>query len=186
MARRRIRSAILDILFLAIIAVLAFGLFQYMFSTIPVLGVSMETTLHDNDKVLVYKIGKYDYGDIVVFNTHLIGDGGERYFVKRIIGLPNDEISIYYDDDDKKFYVWRNGERLEEEYIQSDSPMTAEMPAIVVPQGEFFFLGDNRGESSDSRTGLMGKLDSITGRVVARYHITQHHFDFEFIKRREA
>lgn len=183
MARRRLRSALIDILFLAIIAVLVYGLYNYMFASIPVIGKSMEHTLHDADKVLVYKTGKYGFGDIVVFNTHLMGDEGERHFVKRIIGLPGDEVSINYDRDSKRFYVWRNGVRLDEEYINEDSPMNAEMPSITVPEGEFFFLGDNRGDSSDSRTGLLGRLDSIVGRVVARYRIDSDTFDINLIKR---
>ncbi|HOB63866.1 MAG TPA: signal peptidase I [Clostridia bacterium] len=185
MARgRRIRSAIYDVLFLAIIAFLLFGLYKYIFMSVTVEGVSMQSTLYDKDKVLVIKGGKYGLDDIVVFNTHLRDDGGgERYFVKRIIGLPGDEISINYDDEQDMYFVWRNGAKLIESYIDSESPLDAEMPSIVVPEGQFFFLGDNRGHSSDSRMGMMGKLDSISGRVIARYRLNGDKFDFEFIKR---
>lgn len=154
-----------------------------MFSSVSVIGISMESTLHNGDRVLVYKMGKPDYGDIVVFNTHLVSDEGERYFVKRVIGLAGDEISINYDPDEDKYFVWRNGYRLDEAQIDSATPITSEMPSITVAEGYFFFLGDNRGESVDSRTGLMGRLDSISGRVVARYSLNGNKPDFELIKR---
>lgn len=183
MSCRRRRSAILDILFLAIIIVFLFGLYNYMFASVSVIGISMESTLHNGDRVLVYKMGKPDYGDIVVFNSHLVSEAGERYFVKRVIGLPGDEISINYDSDEDNYFVWRNGIRLDEGQINSSSPIASEMPSVTVAEGYFFFLGDNRGESSDSRTGLMGRLDSISGRVVARYSLKGSKPDFELIKR---
>lgn len=184
MAGRRIRSALTDLLFLAICLALVYGLYNYMFSSIPVVGSSMENTLRDGDKVLVYKTGKYRYGDIVVFNTHIQSADGERYFVKRIIALPGDEISINYDAQDETYYIWRNGERLDESGMDYASTLSEEMASMVVPEGKFFFLGDNRGESNDSRSGLMGRLDSIVGRVVARYVVDWDTFDVGFVRRR--
>jgi len=183
MAGRRIRSALTDLLFLAICLALIYGLYNYMFASIPVVGSSMEDTLSNGDKVLVYKTGKYQYGDVVVFNTHLQGNDGERYFVKRIIALPGDEISINYDRDGKVFYIWRNGIRLDETSVDEASPLSSEMASMIVPEGEFFFLGDNRGESNDSRNGIMGRLDSIVGRVVARYVLNWGTFDADLVKR---
>lgn len=181
---RRVRSVLLNILFFAICVALAYGLSRFMFTSIEVKGISMEPTLHDKDDILLFKPGKYKYGDIVVLNTHKITADGEQHLVKRIIGMPGDVIEIIKDEADGNFYVWRNGLKLEEEYINPDCPMNAEMARITVGEGEFLYMGDNRGVSVDSRQdGTLGKLDDIVGRVILRYVIGGGDWDINAIRR---
>ncbi len=142
----------------------------------------MEQTLFDGDKIILYKRGKYEVGDIVVFNTHKKNaEGNDRYLVKRIIGLPGDTIEIKYDPQDSQLYTYRNGEKIIEDYINPERPMYQEMERVTVPTGEFFYMGDNRGVSGDSRFGEMGRLDSIMGRAILRYNTSER--DINIIKR---
>jgi signal peptidase I len=87
--------------------------------------------------------------------------------VKRVIALPGDSIEI------QRGVVYLNGERLEEPYrmpvkstgMFSGLPSLNEIPAVQVPPGEVFLLGDNRGASVDSRTFGCVAMSRISGRV---------------------
>lgn len=182
--KRQTRSVIFNILFLLICAAIAFGVSKYIFTTIPVDGISMEQTLHNGDKILLYKVGNYRFGDVVVFDSHQRdSNGNEKYLVKRIIGLPGDYVEILLDEEDGNYYVWRNGEKLQEEYTNPEQPMHREMARVTVPDGKFFYMGDNRGPSADSREGPLGDLDSILGRVLLRYQTIDGDFDISVINR---
>lgn len=183
MKAKAIRNTILNILYVVICGVIAYCLATYLFTTIPVEGGSMESTIHDDDKVLLLKpVKNFRHGDIVVFKSGTFGgDGNERYFIKRIIGLPGDTVEIIKDPEDGVFYVWRNGEKLVEEYI--GSAMKAEMPRVVVPEGQFFYMGDNRGNSTDSRALGCRSFESILGRVLLRYSGGLADLDIEIVHR---
>lgn len=177
-----LRTLLINAIFLIVCAVVAYFLANYLFTTITVDGHSMEQTLHDEDKVLLYKPGEYRFGDVVVFDSgQKTGNGESRYFVKRIIGLPGDTVEILPDETDGKFYVWRNGVKLIEPYCSSE--MYAEMERVVIPEGQFFYLGDNRAGSSDSRVYGCGSLEGIIGRVVVRYRGTLKNLDISFVRR---
>lgn len=181
---KRVRNIILNIIFILVCAGIAYGISEYMFASIPVDGISMEQTLHDGDKIILYRVGKYKYGDVIVFNSHMLdANNREKYLVKRIIGLPGDTIEIKRDPVDNKLYTYRNGEKLIEDYINPEKPMKYEMSSVTVGDGEFFYMGDNRSESSDSRSGTLGRLDSILGRVILRYTTADNSLDIDIIKR---
>lgn len=82
------------------------------------------------------------HGDIVVFRST---EGEKRLLIKRVIGLPGDSISI------DNGYVYRNGEKLNEEYVKQEGTTEAPIETYVVPEGSVFVLGDNRMHSGDSR-----------------------------------
>lgn len=105
---------------------------------------SMLPTIQINDRLIVEKLSwmnHYQFGDIVVFHPPVPEKANERY-VKRLIGLPGDVIEI------KNGSLIRNGVTVSESYLKE--PIRYEFGPITVPENKYFFLGDNRNESSDS------------------------------------
>ena len=135
----------------------------FLFETTLVYGKSMESTLHDRDRViinkLVYRFGLPDRGDIVVFKNP---DNMEENYVKRVIALPGDTIEIV----DGEVYV--NGEVLDEPYI--NEPTKGDFPKAVVPDGTIFVMGDNRNHSQDSRNPSVGfvPIENVIGKAQLR------------------
>lgn len=106
--------------------------------------------------------------DIVVFNApewakKVTNDNNDTKYLKRIIGLPNEKIEIK----DNKIFV--NDKLLEESFenIKSDGDDKKNFPAIIVPENEYFLLGDNRPESMDSRYWQPAtiKKEDVLGKV---------------------
>jgi signal peptidase I len=146
-----------------------------------VYGISMMPTLVEGDRLIVvplYTAPKY--GDIIIVEAanlpnSFTGELGEP-IVKRVIGLPGDEIYI----DRISGEVYRNGEKLNEPYIAEkidyDNAGNRIYPLIVEP-GRVFVLGDNRNHSTDSRVAegegvfyYVGCIDmgTIIGKAVWR------------------
>ena len=134
-------------------------------------GSSMEPTLHDNDIIVASRnVKDLERGDIVLFTLEdrefaQKGDNMER--IKRVIGLPGDVVEI----DEETSTVYVNGEALEEDYINVGRSHTSDMTGpVTVPDGYYFVLGDNRGNSVDSRhdrNGLVA-LNEIKGKMLIR------------------
>ena len=140
---------------------------KYLAEKVLVDGTSMESSLHDGEQVLIEKISRYFEGpdrfDIVVF-TKNHGTYTKSY-IKRVIGLPGETIRIVGDD------IYVNGEVLSENYGKNpmdDAGIAAE--PIVLGEGEYFVLGDNRSVSVDSRDRSVGKvkLKELDGVVFLR------------------
>lgn len=108
----------------------------------------MEPTIHRNHLImstrLKYLIGDPvpEYGSVIVFRE---SSERKRLLVKRVIGLPGDEIR--FSDGN----VYRNGEALEEPYLMRQGVSFSNVSAFAVPEGAVFVLGDNRENSKDSR-----------------------------------
>ena len=105
------------------------------------------------------RFGEPERGDVVVFIAQT--SPAERDFVKRVIGKPGDRVEV------RGGRVLVNDVAYEEPYIEA--PPNYNYPAVVVPPGKVFVLGDNRNNSLDSH--LIGMVDqsSIIGRVDLRY-----------------
>ncbi len=132
-------------------------------------GESMETTLSNGDNLIVdkisYRFRDPERFDIIVFPFQYT-EG--TYFIKRIIGLPGETVRI-----DEKGNIYINGEVLEESYgreIISPETIGIASQDIVLGEDEYFVLGDNRNNSTDSRKEIVGniKRDEIIGRAWVR------------------
>jgi len=158
---------------------------------------SMEHTLTKDDRILVWRPGEPERGQMVVFRDDLnwlepappapawknllawfklLPPQDEQYLVKRLIGLPGDHVTCC----DVQGRLTVNGKVLDEsEYLYYNNAHVAQMPFdIVVPAGRIFVLGDHRDSSEDSRyhTCMAGRptpeiafpaIESIQGKVVA-------------------
>lgn len=121
--------------------VIALLIKQFLIFKVYIPSGSMIPTLNEGDHLFVTRIYNTDNiqrGDIIVFDSDELND----VLIKRVIGLPGDTINI----EDGTVYV--NGEKLEEDYVKNNDHFYGE---FTVPEGEFFFLGDNRAISYDSR-----------------------------------
>jgi signal peptidase I len=147
---------------------------------------SMEPQLEVGDRVLVsrtaYRLHDVNRGDIVVFPsptappdddplvertvTNLlesiaIRKPGDDELIKRVIGRPGETIGA------QGGHVVVDGRRLEEPYLP-DGTVTLDFGPVSVPEGHVFVMGDNRGNSSDSRIIGAIEIDTIVGRAIAR------------------
>ena len=141
--------------------------------TVLVKGSSMEPNFNHGDFVFVNKlstsVGSPDYGDVVI--CKLDEGSGYENIIKRVIGLPGDEIEIVENEDVYDLYV--NGEYIEEDFL-GEPMMTCgniEYP-FEVPENSYFVMGDNRNESLDSRRESVGAIhkSDLMGKVVLRLY----------------
>lgn len=154
--RKTIVSTISVLLVVAAIAALISTL---LLSVLQISGSSMEPTLTDRNIVVLLRGTSPKRGDIIGFYWN------NKLLVKRVVGLPGDIVSM---DDVGNLYI--NGELLNEGYITEESRSQGQYDIdfpFVVPEEEFFVLGDNRLVSVDSRAEAIGcvRRDQMIGRV---------------------
>lgn len=132
---------------------------RYMWLTMQ--GVSMLPALHNGEQLKVdrtaYSHATPQRGDIVIFPppvTHT----GVRFLVKRVVGLPEEEILI------RNGHVYIDGRKLSEPYVQN--PPSYFYPAERNPADSYFLLGDNRNNSEDSHLLGAVPLRKIGGKVI--------------------
>ena len=100
---------------------------------------------------------KWARGDILVFKYP---KDPSRGYIKRLIGLPGDTVEIRAGE------VWVNGSKLSEPYVDSKMNMSRSQPAVVVPARSYYVLGDNRDNSSDSRSWGFVPEELLIAKVV--------------------
>ncbi len=132
-------------------------------------GLSMEPMLSDGDNLIVdkitYRFKDPERFDIIVFPFKL---EEETYYIKRIIGLPGETVQI-----DEQGNIYIDGEVLAEGYgreiIRPDTIGIARNP-VVLGDDEYFVMGDNRNNSMDSRSEIVGNIhrEDIIGRAWLR------------------
>lgn len=154
-------------IYLLIVLMVTYLMIHYVGQRTQVQGESMEPTLLNGDNLIVDKI-TYRFNDpkrfdIIVFPFQYKEN---TYYIKRIIGLPGETIQITTDG-----IIYIDGEELKEGYGKEVilDPGNAYNP-ITLGDDEYFVLGDNRNNSSDSRSSSVGviKRDSIVGRAWLR------------------
>lgn len=128
-------------------------------------GVSMEPNFHTGELVVVdratYQFGTPSRGDVVVLRFP--GDPDHRKYVKRLLALPGETIAI------REGGVYVNDERLSEPYLDTDELTYETLPnkaSWTLGDDEYFLIGDNRDNSSDSRTWGPASRRFLIGRAV--------------------
>ncbi|HEY61472.1 MAG TPA: signal peptidase I [Anaerolineae bacterium] len=144
-----------------VLSLIIFFIINFLSARIRVESVSMRETLKPDDFVVVsrvvYKFKGVDRGDIIVFNPPFYSP---EPYIKRVIGLPGDDIRIQDGN------VFINGERIKEPYIRNTGGKSGKWK---VPEGNLFVMGDNRGNSSDSRAWGMVPFENVIGKAIFVY-----------------
>lgn len=151
-----------------VVVVIAFGIKYFVVQPFIVDGNSMEASFHNNEYLLVEKIGYHFHqpnrGDVIIF--HPPGQANENY-IKRVVGLPDETVEVI----DNKVKIINpahpEGVFLQEPYISANSKtvVSGTENKFSVGSNEVFVLGDNREHSSDSREWGTLPIGNIIGRA---------------------
>ena len=150
---------------------------------------SMKPTFLEGDRIVVERFSRFykapDRGDVMVFyppSTELKNTPWKLFsrltgffckdvaYIKRVVGLPGDKFEVKIDKNGQGF-VYINDKKLEEPYVRSIYDYPECRPDMfcgpfVIPEGEYFMMGDNRGNSQDSRYWGTLKQDRFIGKAV--------------------
>jgi signal peptidase I len=157
------RSALREVVETLVFTLLIYLLIRtFLFENYRVVGSSMVPTLENGEFLVVNKLGfrlhPPQRGDIIVFTDPVSPD---RKLIKRVIGLPGETVEI------QDGMILINRQVLDEPYLED--PGGSSRPASVLPEGEYFVLGDNRNNSSDSRTWGTLSRERIVGKAWLAY-----------------
>jgi signal peptidase I len=148
-----------EFLFIAALAVLIFLLIHAVIQNCEVFDISMQPTLVAGQRLIVLKVFYTpERGDIVIVRPPIRPD---KEFVKRLIGLPGDTVEV------KNETVYINGLPVYEPYVKA-KPAYSYGP-YKIPDNNYFVLGDNRNNSSDSHSGWTVTRQEIIGKACLRY-----------------
>jgi signal peptidase I len=143
------------------IFILMLSMVHFFIATLFIVdGISMEPNYHTGQYVIVdrfqYLFGTPERGDVVVLKFP--GDPEHKKYIKRIIGLPGENVII------QEGVVYINGKKLEEKYLPEE---TLTLPNVnrTIKEGDYFLLGDNRPNSSDSRIWGVAARRYLIGRA---------------------
>lgn len=147
-----------EVLITLALALVIFFLIQAAVQSSVIVYGSMEPNLHPGQRLLInkviYKLHEPERGDVIVFPNP---NNPDEDFIKRIIGLPGETIEI------KDGVVYINGLRLDEPYIKD--PSSHPFSEQKIAEDNYFVLGDNRNNSTDSRAGWTVPQQDIIGKA---------------------
>lgn len=154
------------IIALIITASAAFLIDRYILYPVYIPTESMEPVISEDTQLLaerIYNTENVKRGDIIIFYS----DELETKLIKRLIGLPGDHIEI------NEGAVFINGEKLDEDYLpENTETLSYDRKVFDVPYGKYFFLGDNREVSKDSRKWNDPYIDEtdLKGKAVLKIY----------------
>ena len=160
------RQIFIDVIETLVISLALFAVINFVSARIRVESVSMKETLLPGDFVLVnrmaynignFRTGEVKRGDVIVFDPPF---AAPEPYIKRVVGLPGEDITIR----DGNVYI--NDVLMQESYIQVNFHSEGSWD---VPQDEIFVMGDNRNNSSDSRSWGTVPIENIIGRALFVY-----------------
>jgi len=171
-------SAFFEIVIYIVSVLISVVIIRYFFiAPFSVEGSSMEPNLHDAELIIINKIGYLEFldfkvgeperGDIVVI---IPPNDTSKFYVKRIIGLPNDTLDFTNGEIVVKNNEYPNGVRLDEKYLSEDNNYTSppgsyRNKTVTLGDREYYTLGDNRNASRDSRSFGPVNRANIIGKV---------------------
>ena len=163
-----LRRTVLDTLETIFLSLVLFLAINTVSERIRVESISMQPTLFPGDYVIVNKLvywfsGGPQRGDVIVFKFPPNPDAIP--YIKRVIGLPGEQVHI----SDGKVYI--DGQLMLEPWLKVTTNRGGDWS---VPAGQIFVMGDNRNNSSDSRSWGFVPLENIIGRAELIYLPPQH------------
>lgn len=167
--QKKIKELLGMVFYVAAVFLICFLIITYVGQRTQVSGSSMEATLSDGDNLIIdklsYKLHDPERFDIIVFPYQYEEN---TFYIKRIIGLPGETVWI---NDMGDIYI--NGVLLKENYGMEtiNYPGAASEP-IILGADEYFVLGDNRNNSTDSRMDSVGEIkrENIVGKAWVRIY----------------
>lgn len=156
---------ILELLAATVLCVFLAFVVTYVFGgRTGIIGDSMEPGIEASSEIFinrfVYMVSSPKRGDVIVFLPY--GNTNTHYYIKRVVGLPGETVQIT----DGRLYIDGRAIESEDEYDYMADPGIADSE-ILLGEGEYFVLGDNRNNSEDSRSGNIGPVnkDNIIGKA---------------------
>lgn len=181
--RRRLKSLTSTVLLIVTAPLLAIFITSHVFHSYEVDGQSMETTLQNGDRLIVYKLPKTianitgkEYiphrWDIIIFDrpAEIAAPNSVKHLIKRVIGLPGERVVVkdgvitVYNNENPNGFNPDNGEP-----YASGFDRTVGNVDVTVGENEVFVAGDNRNNSTDSRIFGPISVDLIVGKATARF-----------------
>jgi len=155
-------AALRELVETLILTLVIFLVIRFAVQNFRIEGYSMEPNFHDGEFLLVnkiiYMLHPPERGDVIVF---VPPTSASRDFIKRVIGMPGDRVEVI----NGKVYI--NGTMLDEPYPLNLASYSA--AAVTVPPDEYFVLGDNRNNSSDSHSWGTVSVKKNIGKAWVTY-----------------
>jgi signal peptidase I len=164
--RRWVSTAFFWLRDLVLSVTIAIVVILVIYQPVKVEGTSMMPSLVDQERIFINKfiyrfgIGEIQRGDMVVF---WYPQDPSKSYIKRVIGLPGDAVEV------RDGAVFVNGKPLVEDYVPAQYRDHQSKPAITVPEGQYYVLGDHRSSSNDSRNWGPVPRRYIYGKAVFVY-----------------
>jgi signal peptidase I len=165
--KKKRRAGLAELVLTIVVAfVLVFGVVRpFVIEAYRIPSESMVPTLEVGDRILankfIYHFTDPKKGDIIVFDS--VDEEDDQTLVKRVVGVAGDEIQV----EDGVLFV--NGEAQNESYLNQELPFRGSYGPTEVPEGHIFVMGDNRGNSADSRVFGPLPLENVKGEAFVRF-----------------